>query len=1293
MFHGIGFHPDERHIIMTTQKLGWHNLNPEFFAYGSLPFYLLRGLAGLLGLLWDGALDYWWLFVIGRTLSVFIFLLTALGTHRLALALGCSRPASLTAMALLSFNVFHVQLSHFFTVDPLLTLTSIFTLIAIVRIIQNGKRSNYILAGLAFGLSFGTKIASLSLLLPLLIATLWDFAYRRRWRNLDIEFNLLCFVVTAATICFVVQPYSFLDFAAFYRDTRTQIDMVAGRWTPPYTIQYHGTKPYLYPLTQLVDFTIGLPVLIAAAFGLILVLLRPTASWVAVIAWGIASFLIISGSYVKFPRYLLPIYPVIVILAGLALDELRCRVSRSRSTPQSAKVMLSALPVSLVVGHALILSVSLTSLYFHEHSWFRASRWIYANVPGHSHLLSASWDDSLPIDIPGNSPGQYQSTELGFYEPDTLEKVETIATKMARGDYLIFATPRIPASITLDPIKFPHTAPALAALFNGKLGFKLERTFRNYPRLGSWIWRDDVTDESLSVYDHPKSYIFKNVEHLTPLELKERILQAKELPNLPSTTDLLSITESDTMPPLFPGGIALIKWFLAIEVISFLWLPLSLAIFSGSRSTATYIARPLSLFILTALVWGMGMLLPVTIEPTLILGVIGVIALMQASTLVKISPDIKKDYWSASILWWSVVGVFLIHRAWNPEINWGEKPMDFTFYNYFTRLDHLPPEDPWAAGKPMNYYYLSYFLFGLLTKISGVATAYGFNFALASVIGMEVLALTGLLLLLQVPRRTAAIGALLLVSLPNLEAVELVLAYTRSWNFDLFWSTTRLFTSPAFSEYPLWSYLFGDLHAHVVARPLFTLVLIHCAALLLTTVQHSRPVALYTSLGLHLGLLFTLNAWDFITAAPLVCATIAIRMITSGAAILRLSSSMSYTTESEGSFAKRVLKAAVQAVGREYCNLLPIILGPIIIIIFQQHAGDSVPINIGWIRAEEQNTGGMLLRMFGQFLIPLAFSSLLILTMRGYSPGLLNALRGAIILSAPLALIGLCYLLGVPAWIGGHPQTPLFVPFGVSLVAVILTVISGSFVLSPRIELRFVALLSALSGYILLSADTVFLIDRMNTVFKFYQPIWTFLGVSTVVTFSLVISRLRPGFKVFIIRASKIVFIPFLLTSLVLAGITIATVRVNGPRPTLDGGAYLERLDPADYQLVDWLNENTQGTPYILEAHGDGYREFTRITMMTGLPTLLGWSHHVGQRGTSHTEIQRRQQDIRHIYTTPVALEAFNLLRKYRIRYVVLGPRERSVYLADTAKVFAAAPNFFSEVFRSGSTMLYKVNY
>jgi uncharacterized membrane protein len=78
----------------------------------------------------------------------------------------------------------------------------------------------------------------------------------------------------------------------------------------------------------------------------------------------------------------------------------------------------------------------------------------------------------------------------------------------------------------------------------------------------------------------------------------------------------------------------------------------------------------------------------------------------------------------------------------------------------------------------------------------------------------------------------------------------------------------------------------------------------------------------------------------------------------------------------------------------------------------------------------------------------------------------------------------------------------------------------------------------------------------------------------------------------------------------------------------------------------------------ILEATEGGYNNAGRISAFTGFPTLLGWSGHEWQWRGSNREQNRREADIRTIYTTPTGSTALDLLHKWSIRYVILGESE-----------------------------------
>ena len=80
----------------------------------------------------------------------------------------------------------------------------------------------------------------------------------------------------------------------------------------------------------------------------------------------------------------------------------------------------------------------------------------------------------------------------------------------------------------------------------------------------------------------------------------------------------------------------------------------------------------------------------------------------------------------------------------------------------------------------------------------------------------------------------------------------------------------------------------------------------------------------------------------------------------------------------------------------------------------------------------------------------------------------------------------------------------------------------------------------------------------------------------------------------------------------------VSLERKPSDRPTLDGLDFL-RHTPAEAELLEaltWLNDNVEGPQVVAEAFTDrGYDESARVAQYTGLPILLGWPHHIKQRG------------------------------------------------------------------------------
>lgn len=181
---GYLFHPDERQILLVASRIQLpssigeffsadSSLNPKFFAYGSFPIYLVRGLSALAP---DGPFNVparadfiVALGMLGRVLSG----LFDLGTIVLILLLGrrlYSATVGLLAAAGVAVTVLHIQLSHFYAVDTLLTFLVVATMYLAARFAEGGKWRDAVLMGAAFGLAIATKITALPLIVPIVAA-------------------------------------------------------------------------------------------------------------------------------------------------------------------------------------------------------------------------------------------------------------------------------------------------------------------------------------------------------------------------------------------------------------------------------------------------------------------------------------------------------------------------------------------------------------------------------------------------------------------------------------------------------------------------------------------------------------------------------------------------------------------------------------------------------------------------------------------------------------------------------------------------------------------------------------------------------------------------------------------------------------------------------------------------------------------------------------------------------------------------------------------------------------------
>jgi uncharacterized membrane protein len=239
-------------------------------------------------------------------------------------------------------------------------------------------------------------------------------------------------------------------------------------------------------------------------------------------------------------------------------------------------------------------------------------------------------------------------------------------------------------------------------------------------------------------------------------------------------------------------------------------------------------------------------------------------------------------------------------------------------------------------------------------------------------------------------------------------------------------------------------------------------------------------------------------------------------------------------------------------------------------------------------------------------------------------------------------------------------------------------------------------------------------IGRMNTVFKFYLQAWTILAVCAAGALGWLLAVL-PTWRVGWRLSWQIVLVLLVFGAALfplLGGIAKVRDRMTLLAPhTLDGMAFMQYAEypetwgimdlSQDYRAIRWMQENIEGSPVIVEANlVNLYRWGSRFTIYTGLPGVVGWEWHQQQQRASlpGNWVSERIAEIEAFYTTTDLQLAEDFLRKYDVRYIILGQQERGLYsgeqgdqLQGLAKFPAAEGVLWRTVYQEGETIIYEV--
>ncbi|MFN2617120.1 MAG: ArnT family glycosyltransferase [Thermoleophilaceae bacterium] len=344
----------------TSRAVGmFHSgLNPGYYqnpaAYTYLVYGLLRAIYGPLGLqlrfgnvTQQFSSDPTGIWGIARTLAAVLCTAGVAAVYLAARRLWGSREG-LVAAAILAFAFLPVAYSRVAVTDVGALAGVALALWGAVRASEDGRLRWYLLAGAAGGLALAFKYTAGLVLLPLGIAA----AARLRHDRLRAPLFLVAGGLAAAAVFVLLNPYVFTSFDAFWHDLHSQADVAANQ---PKAGQDRGG--FLYYLDSL-GWGLGWAGAAAALAGAVLELRRRPARGLILIALPLALFLYLSLQSRYFGRWLLPAYPVLAMLAAVAL--VRCAALLRRPVVAAAAlVALSALvlaqPLAADIRSGLVL--------------------------------------------------------------------------------------------------------------------------------------------------------------------------------------------------------------------------------------------------------------------------------------------------------------------------------------------------------------------------------------------------------------------------------------------------------------------------------------------------------------------------------------------------------------------------------------------------------------------------------------------------------------------------------------------------------------------------------------------------------------------------------------------------------------------------------------------------------------------------------------------------------------------------------------------------------------------------
>ena len=728
-------------------------------------------------------------------------------------------------------------------------------------------------------------------------------------------------------------------------------------------------------------------------------------------------------------------------------------------------------------------------------------------------------------------------------------------------------------------------------------------------------------------------------------------------------------------------------WWLLAFLMGMVAMPVTGRLFAGFEDKGWMFSKVLAITVTGFLTWFLvtAKILPFTAATCIGVSIVcavgcGVLYHFQGKNGIDCFPSGKVNLiYGEEILFFIFFLMWTYFAGFRPQAYGTEKFMDYGFMEAMMRSTTLPARDLWYSEGTINYYYGGQYFAVFLTKLTGskveltynlmrtFVAAFAFVLPFSLVRQMSVDRLKGSLTGKKrcVPAVAGIIAGLSVSIAGNMHYV--VYSKIIPWiqklqgkETDSYWfpdATRYIGYNPdvpdkTIHEFPCYSFVLGDLHAHVV-NVMFVLFLVGLLYAWMRSVRMREAVIMKPGrkqfwkkqlliphillAAVMIGMFRFTNFWDFI-----------IYFVVTGGVVL-----FTNIVQFDGKVKRILAVTAVQAV--EIIVISYVVSLPFTLQFDSMFKGVGIAQNHSMIH--------QLLILWG---LPVVLTVLLIICiiwekLRGGANRSLYKLMKAISVPDLFAIVmGLC-AIGL-----------IVIP---ELVYVRDIYENGNARANTMFKLTYQAyiLLALMMSYILVFfvADRIKILQETKLDNRYEKKVRLSKVQITVGGMAIILLISTCGY---FINATTNWFTGFPL---------------KNKYQTLNATAYLENAIPEDAAAIRWLNKNITGQPTVLEACGDSYKDYdNRVSAMTGLPTVLGWYVHEWLWRNNLDEENKRRTDVETIYTSTDKKEVQELLDKYEVNYIFIGSCEYQKYEGVNVALLSSLGEI---VFKEENTMIVKL--